>query len=76
MAADATGAERQRRHRARARAGRVVIPVEADDVALAEALIAAGFLSPGRADDREALAEATARVLDVWSEMVTRNVLT
>jgi hypothetical protein len=55
-------AERARRHRARERAGKVVLNVEIDEVAVAELCVAAGLLD-GQADDRRALAHAVEQLL-------------
>jgi hypothetical protein len=46
-----TCAERVRRHRQRQRDGRVVLCVEAEEVALIEKLIVARLLDPTLADD-------------------------
>ena len=50
----------------RRRAGLVVLPTEADPIALADALIEARLLDPNMADDRTALAKATTRLLDIF----------
>ena len=52
-----------RRYRARRAAGKIVLPVEVDDVDLAERLIEAGFLPRRLADDRRALKDAAERYL-------------
>jgi hypothetical protein len=65
-----SSAIRQRRYRDRQRGGRVVLTVEVDEVALSEALLAAGFISPEHADDRQALETALEYVVHLW---VTRN---
>jgi hypothetical protein len=41
----ASSADRMRRHRRRLSNGKVVVPVEIDDVAVPLALVAAGFLA-------------------------------
>lgn len=56
-------AERQRQYRARRGAGRVALRVVVDEVAVAEAMIAAHFLPASLADDRKALAAAVERLL-------------
>ena len=55
-------AERHRRARARRKDGRVVVPVEVDDVAVAEWLIGAGLIA-GHTDDRAELGRALGRAL-------------
>jgi hypothetical protein len=55
------GAERARRYRDRQRAGRMVLVLEVDEVETADALIAAGYLAPHHADDRQKIAEAAQR---------------
>ena len=50
----------------RRRSGLVVLPIEADVVALADVLIEARLLDPNMADDRTALAEATARLIEIF----------
>jgi hypothetical protein len=65
-----SAAARQQRYRARVRDGRVVLTVEVDEVALSEALVATGFISPEYADDRQALETALEYVVHLW---VTRN---
>src|SRR5262249_9131330 len=57
--------ERVRRHRARQRAGREVVPVEMDTVAVGIFLAIQGY--PPDSDDRRAVGEALARALDVWA---------
>lgn len=61
-----TAAERQRAHRRRQAAGKVVLPVEVDEVAITEALIAANLLSPQDADHRRKIAAALAVVIATW----------
>ena len=65
-------AERQRRHRARERAGRVVLQVEVDEYAAFEAAAAAGLVDPD-SDDRADLARAVAAVFAAWSATVMRD---
>lgn len=52
------GAARQRRRRQRQRAGKIVIPIEVDEAEAAVALVDAGLLRPGEAEDRRRLADA------------------
>ena len=61
---------KQRAYRARQRDGRIVLHVVVEEVPLIESLIGAGFLSPAQQDDRKALEEGLARVVELW---VTRN---
>ena len=49
----------------RRRAGLVVLPIEVDVVALADVLIEAQLLDPNMADNRTALAKATARFIEI-----------
>ena len=67
------GAIRQRRHRARQRDGKIVIMVEADEVALTEQLVVAGFLPAADMDNRAAVKAALERVIAIWAQDVTRN---
>lgn len=48
-------ADRIRRSRERQASGRILIPVEFDEVELTDALVRAGWLSPLAADDPEAV---------------------
>jgi hypothetical protein len=64
-----TAAARQRARRARQRDGKILLHVEADEVALTEALISGGFLDPAHVDDRDRIAAAVERLLAV----VTRD---
>lgn len=59
----ASGAERQRRLRRRRDRGLIPLTVDVDEVALPEALAAAGFLRRDQTDDRKALRAATERFL-------------
>ncbi len=54
---------RMRRHRARQRAGRLVLAVEVDEVGLVELLIETGRLSRDRSEDRKAITDATTKLL-------------
>jgi hypothetical protein len=56
-------ADRLRRHRARQRAGRVVVSVEVDEVVVSEFLITASLLDATQADDRAALAKAVEKLI-------------
>lgn len=56
---------RQARYRERARDGKVVLPIEVDLNGLSAALIAGDFLAERDCDDREAIARATERALQV-----------
>jgi hypothetical protein len=62
---------KQRTHRERQRDGKICLTIVVEQVPLTESLIAAGFLSPTQEDDREAIGEALARVVEVWT--VTSN---
>jgi hypothetical protein len=55
-------AERARRHRARERAGKVVLNIVIDEVAIFELCVAAGLIN-GQADDRKALECAVEQLL-------------
>ena len=50
----------------RRKQGKVVLQVEVDEIALATALSESRLLDPNLADDRTALAEATARLLEIF----------
>ncbi|UVC17586.1 hypothetical protein [Mesorhizobium onobrychidis] len=59
-----SAADRMRRYRERQRNGRRPLLIDVDEVAVAEYLIAAGFLPPCKAEDRNAIrtaAESSAR---------------
>lgn len=58
-------ADRQRRHRAREHEGRITLPVDVDEAALAVALVDAGFLAINDQDDRRKLATALSRVVKI-----------
>ena len=68
-----TAAVKQRNYRARRRDGRIVLQIEVSEVDLSEALRAAGFLDADDMDNREALATALERVIEVWTISVTCN---
>lgn len=55
-----TDLERQRRHRARQRAGLVPLRVDVPEVDTIELLLSAGLLRPEQVDDRGAIAVAVA----------------
>ena len=59
-----SSADRQRRHHRRIVNGRMIIPVEIDDTAVPELLIAAEFLSPDAGDDRAAIGHAIERLIE------------
>lgn len=61
-----TAAERQRAHRKRQAAGKVVLQIEADEVAVTEALLSAGLLSQQDAEDPRKVAAALAAVVSTW----------
>lgn len=65
--------QRQRRHRDRQRAGKVVLTVEVSEVSLVEQLVLSGFLQPAEIDDRETVRAALERVVRLWAQGVTRN---
>lgn len=56
-------AERQRRHRARRRAGMAVFRVEAAQFDLADALVSAGWLSEWDSDDPARIEQALNRAI-------------
>jgi hypothetical protein len=58
-----TVAQRVAQHRARRKAGHVVLLIEVDEIPLADTLIEARLLDPSLAEDRTALAQATTRLL-------------
>lgn len=55
---------RVREHRARQKAGRVVLAVEVDEVKLVAALIDSRLLDATAADDREAIERATEKLIE------------
>src|SRR5215475_7130113 len=59
---------RNRANRERLKAGRVIFAVEADHVAVAEALVAATLLQPALVDDHDAITRAVERLLQIFSE--------
>jgi hypothetical protein len=67
MLARTPAALKKRRYRRRLRDGLVVLRVEVAECELAEAMIAAGRLSPGAAVDRSELEAAAAAVLTEWA---------
>lgn len=60
-----TSSERQRRYRERRRAGRRVIRVEVDEVALCVVLEALNFLDPQGGDDDEAIERGLTEMIQV-----------
>lgn len=68
-----SSAARQRRRRARQRAGRRVYSVEADAAAIEDALTALGYLHPLRADDPKAVERALAALIERTCSAVTRD---
>ena len=65
---------RVRRHRARTREGQARYTITADDVGLAEALVAAGPLERRDVDDKAAVERALQRVVALWIAEVTRAI--
>lgn len=59
-----TARERMRRLRDRVRRGRMVVSVEADDVALQEALVSSGLLDPMEDENPSKVREAFQRWVD------------
>ena len=62
-----TCAERVRRHRQRQRDGRVVLCIEAEEVALIDKLIVARLLDPTMAGDPQQVVAAVTRLLEIFS---------
>lgn len=72
--APSKAAKRQRVHRARVKAGRMVLRIAVDDVTVPTALVEARLLDETDCDDREALTAAVERLLMLFStENVTHN---
>jgi hypothetical protein len=67
-------AARQRRSRARRKAGQTIYRVTVPEHAIAEALIEIGRLSPDEALRRELVERALSRVLVDWAERWTSRV--
>jgi hypothetical protein len=61
----ATAAARMERYRARQRTGRIIVPVEIDDVIVIDALILAGLLAEDARDDRVAIGRAIEALISV-----------
>lgn len=59
-------AERQRRHRARIRSGRIQLVVEADQ-RLIEALLATGAVTEAESLSRQAIEAALGDMIDEWT---------
>ena len=66
-------ADRQRRRRRRAAAGLVVLPVEVDEHAVAEALLASGRLDEVAALDRLRVAAAVGGLVAEWAASAVRG---
>jgi hypothetical protein len=62
------GAARVAAHYRRRKSGRIVLPVEVDEVGLVELLVEARLLSAGQQDDRRAVAAATSKLLGVITD--------
>ena len=58
--------ERVRQCRARRKAGLAVFQIEADEVALADALVTAGLLSLDKVDDRKAVSAALRHAVEIF----------
>ena len=63
------------RHRARVRAGEVIVSFTADEVELTTGLVAAGFLDSALADSPAAISEASKRALLASCNRLHRDVL-
>jgi hypothetical protein len=57
--------DRQRKHRAREDKGRAVLLVDVDEVALSAALLEAGLIGVNDQNNRQKLAAALSRVIDI-----------
>ena len=66
MHAPATSAERKRQYRQRRARGLRVFHIEADEVALGEALVHHGLLHPADIEDPRLVEKALAVVIDEW----------
>jgi hypothetical protein len=60
-----SSAARVQRHRERARNGKVVFRVEADEVEVEALLVEAGFLPPEGTDDRTAIERGLTKLIEV-----------
>jgi hypothetical protein len=60
--------DRLKRYRARARCGRIVLPIEIDFGAVADLLVSAGFLAEWDLADRGAIKHALEAALDFWAQ--------
>ena len=58
-------ADRQRNYRKRQTAGKIILQIEISEVETVAALVAAGFLSPETADDKQAIAAAIERLVSM-----------
>jgi hypothetical protein len=63
-----TVAERKRKQRARQRAGRAMLCIEVDEIALIDALIVARFLPRAQADDPMAVIAAVQKLIEDFSK--------
>jgi hypothetical protein len=70
-AARLKAADRQRIRRAREHNGRIVLSVEVDETALAAVLLEAGFIEVNDQDDRQKLAAALSRAIEVMFAIAT-----
>jgi hypothetical protein len=59
-------ADRARRYRQRKRSGMLVLTVEANEVALAQALVDARLLKPQHIDNRPAITHAAQKLVDIF----------
>lgn len=75
-----SSADRQRRYRARLKAGKIRVSFDTDEVDHIERLIAAGYLTAEQSDDRQAINEATRELVESLKAAhivsVTRNATT
>src|SRR5262245_45975510 len=68
MTTHSRGARYTRAWRERARNGRILLTLEADEAELAIALTGAGLLDPNAADDKAALTAAAAKALALFCQ--------
>src|SRR5262245_5033155 len=68
MTTHSRGSRYTRAWRERARSGRILLRLEADETALAIALTGAGLLDPNVADDKAALTAAAEKALAIFCE--------
>jgi hypothetical protein len=62
-------ADKQRAYRRRRGDGKIVLAVEVDEIAAAEALVTHGLLRRCDADDRRALGDAASRLIDLLAKV-------